>query len=99
MILEAMHLRVPVVASDTGGIPELVDHGRTGLLFPSGDIPALAEAIHRVLTEPLLARRLRDGARLGARRRTWEASGRAHLEMYRALTLPARRRTLLPAAG
>ena len=43
--LEAMERSRPVVASDVGGLPEIVEHGRTGLLVPSGDADALAEAL------------------------------------------------------
>jgi glycosyltransferase involved in cell wall biosynthesis len=43
--LEAMERGRPVVASDVGGLPEIVEHGRTGLLVPSGDADALAEAL------------------------------------------------------
>jgi glycosyltransferase involved in cell wall biosynthesis len=49
-ILEAMALSRPVVASAVGGIPEVVEDGRTGLLVPSHDAAALAAAIVRLLT-------------------------------------------------
>jgi glycosyltransferase involved in cell wall biosynthesis len=42
----------PVVATATGGIPEVVGHGRTGLLVPVGDPPALAAAVSELLLEP-----------------------------------------------
>jgi glycosyltransferase involved in cell wall biosynthesis len=50
-ILEAMALSRPVVASAVGGIPEMIEHGRTGLLVPPRDPEALAGAIVRVLTD------------------------------------------------
>jgi glycosyltransferase involved in cell wall biosynthesis len=63
-ILEAMALSRPVVASAVGGIPEMIDHGRTGLLVPPHDPAALAGAIIRLLTDhpyaDLLARAGRD---------------------------------------
>ncbi|HUG48929.1 MAG TPA: glycosyltransferase family 4 protein [Candidatus Limnocylindria bacterium] len=54
-ILEAMALRRPVVATAVGGVPEMVEHERTGLLVPPRDAPALAAAIGRLLTDHPLA--------------------------------------------
>lgn len=62
-ILEAMVLGLPVVATDVGGLGELVDHERTGLLVPPEDPRALADALVRVLTDRALAERLADAAR------------------------------------
>ena len=50
-ILEAMALARPVVASAVGGIPEMIEDGRTGILVPPRDPDALAAAIVRVLTD------------------------------------------------
>jgi glycosyltransferase involved in cell wall biosynthesis len=54
-ILEAMALRRPVVATGVGGVPEMVDHGRTGLLVPPRDAAALGAAISRLLIDHPLA--------------------------------------------
>jgi glycosyltransferase involved in cell wall biosynthesis len=51
-ILEAMAAGLPVVATAVGGSPELVQHGRTGLLVPPRDPGALAEAIATMLDNP-----------------------------------------------
>jgi glycosyltransferase involved in cell wall biosynthesis len=54
-ILEAMALSRPVVASAVGGIPEMVEDGRTGLLVPPHDAAALGAGIARLLTDHPLA--------------------------------------------
>jgi glycosyltransferase involved in cell wall biosynthesis len=61
-VLEAMAMGVPVVASDVGGVREVVHDGRTGLLVPPEDPARLAEALLRVLTDDELATHLREGA-------------------------------------
>jgi colanic acid/amylovoran biosynthesis glycosyltransferase len=58
VLIEAMALGVPVVATEVTGIPELVQDGRTGLLVPQGDIEALARAIGRLLEDCVTARTL-----------------------------------------
>jgi glycosyltransferase involved in cell wall biosynthesis len=56
-ILEAMSYGKPVVASNIGGIPELVVPGETGLLFPAGDRRALADCLSTLASSPALRRR------------------------------------------
>ena len=55
VLLEAMALRRPVVATAVGGIPEMIENERTGLLVPARDPAALGAAIVRVLTDHPLA--------------------------------------------
>jgi glycosyltransferase involved in cell wall biosynthesis len=54
-VMEAMAAGLPVVASRTGGIPELVDDGKGGQLVAPGDATALADAIVSVLSNPAAA--------------------------------------------
>jgi glycosyltransferase involved in cell wall biosynthesis len=61
-MLEASVVGVPIVASRVGGIPELVQDGRTGILFELGDEAALAAAWTKLLTDRNYARSLADAA-------------------------------------
>ena len=60
--LEAMACGCPVIASDVGGFKEFIRHDKDGLLVPAGDIDAFAEAITRVLGDPLLKKKISTGA-------------------------------------
>lgn len=62
-LMEAMACGVPVVTTRVSGIPELVSHGVNGLLVPSDDPWALADAIERIHRDPSLAQRLSCEAR------------------------------------
>ncbi len=67
-VLEAMAAGRPVIATRIGGTDEAVKDGVTGLLVPPADPAALAQAIHRLLTDLGLARRLGAAARAWVRR-------------------------------
>jgi glycosyltransferase involved in cell wall biosynthesis len=68
-LCEAMQVGLPCVATYTGGIPSLVEHGRTGLLFPTGDAPLLADMILRIFRDDDLACQLGRAARAEASER------------------------------
>jgi glycosyltransferase involved in cell wall biosynthesis len=67
-LMEAAACGVPVVATAVGGVPEVVQHEKTGLLVPAGDASALAAALEQLLCDP--ARRERYG--VAARQRALE---------------------------
>lgn len=70
--LEAMALGKAQVASDVGGHRELIEDGETGVLFRAGDPQALADAVLRVINDPVLAARLRaNGPRHAREHRSW----------------------------
>src|SRR5262249_40831839 len=62
-LMEAAACGVPVVATAVGGVTELVEHGKTGLLVPARDVPALAAALERLLNGPATARDMAFAAR------------------------------------
>jgi glycosyltransferase involved in cell wall biosynthesis len=64
-LMEAMAAGLPVVASRKGGIPELIEHGRNGLMFAAGDAQDLAAQLARCVTDPSWRR---EAGRAGRRR-------------------------------
>ena len=67
--LEAMSCGVPVIASNMGGLPELVTHGETGFLLPLGAVEEMADAGIRLLRDPALWLKVSGAARQDAKDR------------------------------
>ena len=61
--LEAMACEVPVVASNVGGLPEVIEHGRTGFLHDPNDLDGMAASAVKVLEDPALHREIAHNAR------------------------------------
>jgi glycosyltransferase involved in cell wall biosynthesis len=99
-IIEAMSLGVPVVASDVGGIPSLVEHDETGLLVPPGDAEGLALAIDRLVESQDLRSRLAAAARAYAERecRADRTAGE-YVGLYRRLVAERGAPSRRPALG
>jgi glycosyltransferase involved in cell wall biosynthesis len=57
-VVEALAVGTPLVATDAGGVPEVVEDGRNGLLVPIGDDDAFPAALRRIASEPELRQRL-----------------------------------------
>ena len=83
--LEAMACGKPVVASRTGGVPEIVRHGETGWLVPPGDPAALAMGIAAVLDDEGLRRLISDHGRKLAEEHDWRNLGEAYETIYHAV--------------
>ncbi len=85
-LIEAMAARLPVVATNVGGVGEVVDHGATGLLAPARYDEALATHVTSLAADPALGRRLGEAgyaraARLFSQRRMHEEYARLYEEM------------------
>jgi glycosyltransferase involved in cell wall biosynthesis len=63
VVLEAMAMAVPIIASRVGGIPEILDDGQEALLVQARDVDVLADAIETVANDEVLRNRLRKAAR------------------------------------
>ncbi len=67
--LEAMACKVPSIATRVGGVPELIDDGVTGLLFPVGDVDAMAAGALGLLNDPSRLHAMREAGRKTAQKR------------------------------
>ena len=67
VVLEAMSLGLPVIATSVGGTPELVKNGETGILIKGGDTEALRSAILRLIGSPETLREMGEKAKLEAK--------------------------------
>ncbi|MFC1730811.1 glycosyltransferase family 4 protein [candidate division KSB1 bacterium] len=86
VILEAMAAGVPVIASDVGGIPEVVTHGETGYLVPPKDPQAIADAVSHVIGHPDEVRRIVERARKMVKERfDYRENARLFVSLYREL--------------
>lgn len=89
IIIEAMHLGKPVVATNVGGVPELVTNHRTGLIVPPNDPIALANAIAKLIAAPEKASEMGALAREVIQKRfDWITNLRKILCLYDTLLLP-----------
>ena len=82
VLLEAMASGVPVVATEVGAIPKVVDPGENGLLVPPADPASLTAAIRSLILDPVLRGRLADN---GKRRIHQEFSSNSMAQKYSTL--------------
>jgi rhamnosyl/mannosyltransferase len=93
VLLEAWAQGVPVVATEIGALPSLVQEGVTGALARAGDPDDLARALHEVLTDPERARTLgENGRRRVAAEFTWPTQARRMLDLLAAVAVEPRGR-------
>ncbi|MCM1174333.1 MAG: glycosyltransferase [Blautia sp.] len=81
-VMESQAYGTPVIASDLGGIPELLQDGVTGELFPAGDAAALREKIKRLWEQPKLCAAYRENCKKIKFDTTWEYCGKIIAQVY-----------------
>ena len=86
VLIEAMELGLPIVASNVGGIPDVVVDGESGILVPEKDPAALADAFKRLEADPTLIQKLLAGARKRIDECfTWDGIIERQVEVYKRL--------------
>jgi len=84
VVLEAAAAGVPVIAAKVGGVPDLIEDGKTGLLCDPLDTVSIRDAVGKLLNEPALGHQLAAEAKERARKRFHPVViARRHLEIYR----------------
>ena len=98
VMLEAFAHGVPVIASRTGGIPEFIEDGRTGLLVEPGDAAALAAQMRRLAANRDVIEAMRGACRACAARLTWGRTVGELVEVYKVALGRPDHRASLPGA-
>jgi glycosyltransferase involved in cell wall biosynthesis len=98
-LLEAAACGVPIVTTDAGGIPYLLQHSKNAWLAPVDSAEQLAAGMERVLTDEPLRRSLRDSALALANSCSWPVVRSQWLELYEQLALKGHHGAVVAAAG
>ena len=86
VIKEAFFLKIPVVAFSVGGIPELIENNKTGLLVESGNSELLLKTINQLLSDPSLQSKLSSNALIDVKNRfTWDVIIPKYIKFYEEL--------------
>jgi glycosyltransferase involved in cell wall biosynthesis len=81
-VIDAMALGVPPIAFSVGGLPEVIEDGKSGLLIPAGDVQAFMRGAAELVTNDALRARLAEGARVRAKEFSVERMIERTAEVY-----------------
>ena len=84
VVYSSFALNTPVIATNVGGLPEMIDDGKTGIIVPPKDVDALANAIQSYLDNPVflqqMSENIAESARLG--KGSWNVIAKEYVEIY-----------------
>ncbi|WP_405228013.1 glycosyltransferase family 4 protein [Lentisalinibacter sediminis] len=83
ILLDALRLGVPVVASDVGGIPDIITDDVNGMLIPAGDAESLTAAVERLAGHPELRQRYAEAGKAAAEAYSPDAMTSRYMDLYR----------------
>ena len=82
VLLEAMAAGIPIIATKVGGVPDLIEHGKTGILVESRSPQKITEAIYRIYSNPELPKNLTKNARNNLEKYNWQNIAEKVYENY-----------------
>jgi glycosyltransferase involved in cell wall biosynthesis len=86
VIKEAFYLKIPVIATNVGGISELIKNGETGILVESKKFSSLLDEINKLLKNPILQKKLSEnGHKFIIENYTWESLYQKYVDFYQNL--------------
>jgi glycosyltransferase involved in cell wall biosynthesis len=100
VLATAIGMGKPVVVSDVGNLPIIIRDGIDGLVVPTRDVNALAEAIVRVLCDQDLRLKIKDNLREKAKELSWDRIAQEHIRLYQRVvsqTPPSKNKIGFPA--
>lgn len=81
--MEAMASGIPAVGARAGGIPDVIEHGKNGLMFTPGDLGDLTDQLKLLLFNPFLRKQLGQHARRDAEKWSWKAATEKLVDFYK----------------
>ncbi|MEL6269994.1 MAG: glycosyltransferase family 1 protein [Chloroflexota bacterium] len=91
VVLEAMAAGLPVVASQVGGIPDVVEEGVNGYTFPIGDVDTMIDGVRSIINEPGAWDRMAQAAYAYAQTMSWEVANDEVIDLYAQMIAQSRR--------
>ncbi len=85
VLIEAMACKLPVIGSNIGGIPDIVEDGVTGLLVPQKNVSELSKSINKIIENPDISERIAEkGYKMVKSNFSWERIAKDYIDVYKS---------------